>query len=136
MPSRIQPVSLALGLVLGVFCFLAMGQATVPTPLRVEYRPHPRDMVTIKGSLPFTVPTGRILIVTALGSTRTDASNYVALQVDGQDEVTHPGSPGTVSSVEALPVGLRIDAGSIVTMLNGNGQPNVHGRAWGYLADQ
>src|SRR5262245_63933454 len=64
----IHPLSLGLGIVLAGVIFLSMSQATVATPLRVEYLAHPRDCVIIRGGTPYTVPAGRILAVTAVGS--------------------------------------------------------------------
>ena len=52
----LHPGSLALGLILGGIALLAMSQAiVVNSPVRIEYAPHPRDMVTIKGTAPFVV---------------------------------------------------------------------------------
>jgi len=97
----VHPASLALGLVIAGVAFLAMGQATVPMPLRVEYVPHPRDMVQIWEGTPYTVPAGKLFVLTGIGSTGN-----------------HPGycTQGVPSSPMQIPVWLSVNAG-------GNGSP-------------
>jgi len=141
----IHPASLAIGLVLATVCFLSMGQTTIaPTPLgstvRVQYMPQPRDYVQIREGTSYTVPSGRVLAITALGhatgSTNQPSFN-VKLKVNGQEEVTAYYSDNSgVSTVMQLATGLNAHAGEVVEVatLTGGGTP--HGRAWGYLAPQ
>src|SRR5262245_25125751 len=129
----LHPASLALGLVLGGIALLSMSQAIVSTsPIRIEYAPHPRDMVQVREGVPYTVPPGRILVPTALG--KTNGFGFLpALVVNGQTEATviANGADSTSSIIQLSP-GMSIPAGSVVTVTGGAGD----GRAWGYLAPQ
>jgi hypothetical protein len=140
---------LALGLV-GLVAFLS-SQASPPPALlnpasiRVEYMPHPRDYVQIKEGTPYTVPGGKIFVLTALGSHNSQGEAY--LQIDGVEELRvrceqfvfgAGGSPiplGEGISMKRTPIGLTAHAGSVITILAGNGKPDDC-RAWGYLATQ
>lgn len=144
---HLHPVSLALGLVLGGIAFLSMSQAIVVTsPLRIEYAPHPREMVTIRGGTPYVVPPGRVLVLTALGSTdgNAGAAFTVGLLVNGQREVTGFAGTGTVgqhlsdgTTMKAVPLGFTVAAGSTVEVVEIIGsQTPLAIRAWGYLAPQ
>ena len=105
--------------------------------IEVVSDPHPRDNVVISGGMPFVVPSGRLLVVTALGDGVGINSSQV-LFVDGISEVsaveyTAGGSGGGrhwASSVLQLPTpGLTAQSGQTVT-LSGSSS-----RAWGYLVD-
>lgn len=69
-----HPLSAMFGFVVaGVIAFTTSQAAPphmlpVPTTIRIEYAPHPRDMVRIKEGTPYVVPAGRIFVLTALGS--------------------------------------------------------------------
>lgn len=88
-------------------------------------------MVVIKEGAPFVVPQGKILVVTALGSTAN--SIVVDLIVDGQREVQAVANIPTsgAATIGELPAGLTVQAGSTVQASTGS----VFGGAWGYLAD-
>ena len=137
--SRIQPVSLALGLALGVCAILSMSQASViHTPLRVEYMPHPRDMVQIKEGTPFTVPGGKVFVLTGLGSAQAGTTGGAWVMVNGQVELSitsfaQGNTVGNVPSVGEIPTGLTSAPGSTLTV--GSSVAGT-GRAWGYLAQQ
>ena len=142
----IHPLSLALGLVFGGICLLSMGQATfTPTPLgstvRVEYMPHPRDMVTIRGATPYVVPPGKVFVLTGLGTT-TPTAYGASLNVNGVQEIQAPtASPGWNNmTIREVPPGFTVAAGSTIEVCEPNGQPSAcletTPRAWGYLAPQ
>lgn len=134
----LHPASLALGLVLGGIALLSMSQAIVATsPLRIEYAPHPRDMLTIKGGTPYTVPTGKIFVVTALGNIdgSSGSSQIIGLMVNGQRELVT--SSNAITSMASIPTGLTAPSGATVELVEVNGsQELLKTRAWGYLAPQ
>ena len=126
--------SLAAGIVLAGMCFLSMSQATVSTPLRVEYMAHPRDMVQISGLTPYTVPVGKALVITACGSFAL-SGNGVSMLVNGQLQYSVlPDGVNDRRSVQPVPQGFTVPAGSVVTIQAGS--PPDNGRAWGYLVNQ
>ena len=137
----IQPLSLALGLVLATVGFFSMGQATItPSTLgstvRVEYMPHPRDMVQIKGGVPYTVPSGTLLALTALGGSNLGPYDP-RLLINGQAEVIAVSAPtNDTASMKPLPVGLTAQPGSLVEIQDAQGGNPQNYRAWGYLAPQ
>lgn len=58
-------------LTVGVVGLVALTSSQALTPVggfRIEYLPHPRDYVQIKEGTPYTVPVGKLLVVTGLGS--------------------------------------------------------------------
>lgn len=140
MPKlTLHPLSVLAGAAIVGLVFLTSSQALTPVGgYRIEYLPHPRDMVQIKEGVPYTVPAGKIFVLTALGG-----SGYGprVLRVDGIEEslggfynsATYSGVvPG--NSVVEVPIGFTARAGSIVDV--GNGSTGGAGRAWGYLASQ
>jgi hypothetical protein len=138
----LHPTSLALGIAFGFACFLSMGQTTI-TPavlgstVRVEYMPHPRDMVQIRGGTPFTVPAGKLFVLTGIGNTEGGAgsSQIIGLLVNGQREVVT--NSNSVPSVVPIPVGLTATSGSVVELTEVNGSQELSKtRAWGFLAPQ
>ena len=135
-----HPASLALGLALGITILLSMGQVNPMSTrtLNVQYVPHPRDMVQIYGGTPYTVPTGRLFVLTGLGNYAgtTGTPQTVGLLVNGQREVTVAAAESG-PSVKDVPVGFTASAGSIVEVVEviGSQDPSVP-RAWGYLAPQ
>ena len=142
--TRIQPLSVLLGLALAGLCFLTMSQSVVAgNPLRVEYMAHPRDMVQIREGAPFVVPTARLFVLTGLGtSVEYTGGNQVQLYVNGQEEVSvrlssyGSGVENSPSSSDIVPVppGLTAGAGSIITIA-GAGSSLTDARAWGYLSN-
>jgi hypothetical protein len=132
----VHPTSLALGLVFAGVCFISMSQVwPAGQHIIVEYGPSPRDMVQIREGTPFTVPPGKLLVMTALGN--SDAAGIGSiLRVNGTVELTntfvYAQNPPSVCPIAN---GLALPAGSVVEAMNiGGGTAN--GRAWGYLAPQ
>ena len=150
---RFHAGSVFLGLGVALLAVVAMGQRPVDiggTLFRVDYGPHPRDMVVIREGTPYTVPAGRLFVLTALGAVSGDTGSSPPARtrflVDGQDEIvgiskvaisdpafSFPGGTGT--SMQAVPLGFTAQAGSVLTVLFGpSGLTDA--RAWGYLAPQ
>lgn len=106
-----------------------------PALLRVEYVPHPRDYVQIKGTQVYVVPAGKVLVLTAAG--QDVGGGVTQVWIDGQREAsTQNDSSGQWSSVIPFPAGLTVQAGSTVELRNSIGQPSADRRGWGYLANQ
>lgn len=132
--------SLAVGLVLGASVVVAMGFTASQTALgilRVQYTPHPRDMVQIEEGTPYTVPTGKILVVTAVGTPQLLANGITCLYADN-NLVTTAAAVGDLTTIHgsmptmvAMPQGLTLHSGSVVVP---QGPFVGSGRAWGYLA--
>jgi len=141
--TRSHALTLAVGFVLGLVVLVSMGQTAVDrSPIvRVQYMPHPRDMVQIKQGTPYTVPAGRILVITGLGTGAhfTSGKDEVTLKINGvseamtASEVSCFNGDGVGSSMVTVPPGCSATAGSTVEVVEGGGQTS--GRAWGYLAD-
>lgn len=126
-------VSVGVAVALSCVLALSMAQQHVAAPLRVEYMPHPKQMVQIENGGPYTVPAGSLFVLTALG-TQTLNYTHCILFVNGTPRIAHDsyalGGPFTVSQA---PIGLTVPAGSVLTMANTGGVPG--GCAWGYLVD-
>jgi len=127
----LQPLSLVIGVAFSGLVLLSMSQAPPPNAraFNVQYGPDPRDMVQIRYPVPYTVPPGKLLVVTGVGGTAFNGLD--GLRVDGQMELQilqdHTGNP---SSIVPVPLGFTIPAGSVVDA------PWDGGRIWGYLAPQ
>ncbi len=126
--SRIHVFSACFGLALAGLCFLTMAP-TAPSaaPLRMEFVPHPRDMVQIKEGTPYVVPVERIFVVTGLGA---GLGQGATLLVNGTAELQTYATSGI--SILPAPLGLKFPAGSIVTVTTSNGSPV--GRVLGFTA--
>lgn len=131
---QLHPVSLLVGLAGGVIGLLLMSQSavsTLPTG-RVEVGPHPRDMVQIAEGQPYTVPPGKILVVTAVGYI-APGPGTATLKVNGVTALTmHDGSN---LGMRDVPRCLSVQWGNVVEVEDGVA-PYVYSRAWGYLADR
>ena len=125
--------SLVIGVLAATVVLMSMGQSSpVLGPPRIEYGPHPRDMVQIKEGTPYTVPVGRIFVLTGLGSTLT-ASGLTFFKVNGEDLLIggwSGGVGGQTATVAPIPMGCTVAGGSVISLVSGAGQ----GRAWGYLS--
>ena len=83
--------------------------------------------VRIVDGMPYTVPPGRRLVLTAFGSTEGGGKN-ANLRIDGVKEVEVSPTPGA-GIVELPRPGLVVNPGQVVDV----GASGVSGRAWGYL---
>jgi len=129
----IHPGSLLAGVLLTGLALLSMSQTPVlnARTVNVQYLPDPRDYVQIKFGFPYTVPAGKILVVTALGNTDGSGS-FNSLKVDGVPELTAiHGYPQNPPSIAPVATGFSIPAGSVVEV-----DSTSTARAWGYLAPQ
>ena len=133
---RLHPLSAFIGAAIVGLCLLTMSQMRVAgAVIRIEYQPHPIDMVQIKEGTPFTVPTGKVLAITGLGGTRINSFS-IALYVNGTVEASTYISltNGTNDCLVApVPSGLTALPGSVVHVTGGEAAPD-DARAWGYLA--
>lgn len=125
-----------LGAFAGAGALLLMSQAT-PTsaPLRVQYVPSPRDFVQIQQGQPYTVPSGRIFVPTAVGLNQWNGAGTinVGLFINGVPQVmTSVLVASEESSMVAVPAGLSAGPGSVVepNAIAGSG---LTVRCWGYL---
>ncbi|MCY3002962.1 MAG: hypothetical protein NTV21_14265 [Planctomycetota bacterium] len=136
---QLHPASLLSGIGLACLAMLAMGQSPQPATPTLSPRNQPlaviqaRDFVQIRQGQPYTVPTGKILVITALG-TEQDFSGAI-LTVNNTTRVRTVFANGTTgSSVVEVPRGLTMAAGEVVEVINNNPQyPTA--AAWGYLGD-
>jgi len=144
---KMSVVSATLGALLAGAIFVSMAQTTVGTPTRIQYIPHPRDMVQIIGTQAYVVPAGKILTVTGVGRGSMVGSSSVELQVNGATVVSSlhllvSGGMGfaiasNISSVTPMPSGVTVAAGNTVTLIDsqqGGATPDL--LALGYLVSQ
>ena len=116
-----------------------------PVGAQVEYRPHPRDMVQIKEGTTYTVPAGKLFVLTGLGSRNLIGGTFtqITLMVNGAHEVSSFGpyyGNGSAnleggSSVVATPPGFTAPAGALIEVIGDVVSPD-DSRAWGYLANE
>lgn len=133
-PIQIHPVSVLVGVVACLGAVLLTSQiATRPTfpSARFTFGPHPRDFVTIREGLPYTVPSGMVFIPTAIGNTGYHG-RPIRLLVNGAmiESATTDDLP---VSMATLPRAIPIAAGSLVEVQDAT-FPADPCRAWGYLA--
>lgn len=134
MKLHLPSVLASLGVVLLVVLLSSQG-TLVASGFRIEFMPHPRDMVQIREGTAFVVPAGKLFVLTGLGAIMPGPR---ALRVNGVQELSagwHEPGPGIaeVVTVAPVPLGFTVAAGSTVEV--GAGAPNGPGRAWGYLAN-
>ena len=86
-------------------------------------RPHPRDFVRIQQGADFTVPAGRILVISAMAFADNPGANafYQTIEVNGTPILSEYGHHGSHYSAEthdqkitAIPHGVAIPAGDVV----------------------
>ncbi len=90
-PIQMHPASALVGLcaALAVFGLTSMVQTTRPIvlelkgPVRVEGIPTPQQMVRVVEGSPFTVPVGKLLVVTGTGATGWNPSSGLSIKFDG-----------------------------------------------------
>lgn len=110
-------------------------QPTFPSA-RFQYGPHPRDFVRLVEGTPYTVPAGKLMVITALGGSQQAGSVPVTLQVNGVDVqgVFADCYYITPASMRTLPRFVTATAGDVVTLVGAAAGPDA--RAWGYLLDR
>ena len=135
MKITLHPGSAVVGAVLVAAPFVLMSfQAEVawprqvPIPVSVQEMPDPHDMVVIREEDgPYTVPPGKLFVLTGLGGT-PQCGSAAHLSVNGVPEVKSPLSDHVVGEV---PIGFTAKGGDVLTFALNQG----HARAWGYLVD-
>ncbi len=139
---EVHPLSALVGA--GVLAVVLLGTSAVQAPerpLRVRVvgpveiaAPAPADYVRIIEGVPYTVPMGRALVVTAIG--KDGGKNSVELSVDGDSVVSsfNLNESSESVSMREIPPGLVVQGGSVVT-LDAKTVATPDGRAWGYLVD-
>ena len=134
-PLQLHPLSALVGLAVATLALLAMSQATagsnrINRELLVAYGPHARDMVVIREGTPYTVPHGKLLVMTAIGNSGfiQMASTFL---VNGVPEGASAlgGCWPSMPTIHRLPPGHAVPAGSVVEVVS----DGTVGRAWGYL---
>lgn len=88
-PLVLHPASIAVGALACGVLFLSMSQGgtlQAPMPLRVEYMPHPRDIVKIENGTQFTVPAGKIFTLMGGGGRGLQGLSGVYFGVAGTVE--------------------------------------------------
>ncbi len=132
-PLVIHRSSFLLGLAIAAVGFLVAAQSTPPPgPPRIEYGPHPRDMVQVAQGVPYVVPAGKLFVLTGLGG--AENGGYCTLSVDGiiQASVCNSCTTAPGSQISAVPPGFTVVAGATITVFTNSGGASA--RAWGYLA--
>jgi len=132
MKLTLHPGSAIAGAVLVAAPFLLMSAQTeiawprhVPIPVSVQELPTPQDMVVLREEDgPYTVPEGKLFVLTAFGATATATP---LLDVDGVREIK------SNYALEPLALGFTVEAGAVITM--DSQTSGAQSRAWGYLVD-
>lgn len=142
-----RPIQLHLpSLVAGVAaCALALVSLGYAAPQAKNAPPTPpANVVIIRESVPFTVPKGKVFVLTALGTASfTGGPLLCTLKLNGEVELTggtvQMGVGGTAlfsgSTVTAVAPGFKAAADSKLEVED-NIREKFDGRAWGYLVPE
>jgi hypothetical protein len=141
----IHPFSALIGAAIVCLTMLTVGAVTVQgssstrdvSAIEVVSDPHPRDFVRIVEGVPFTVPAGKILVVTGMGwHTPGYGTHQLSVFVDGVSiyaEVVAWETAGTHNLGLEIPTpGIAVAAGAVVTTASTYAN---YGLALGYLVD-
>lgn len=137
MKLHVPSALLALGLA-SLVAFLS-SQASPPPALlnpasiRVEYMPHPRDMVQITQGTPYVVPPGKLFVLTALGIINGVQVSAVLTVDGGVQAIALPPGSSAGTQPASVATGLTVAAGSVIDL---SAPAPASSRAWGYLANQ
>ena len=123
------------GLAAGIFGLVSMTTAPPYHVLHIQTEgvPTPNQMMRVVEGTPFTVPGGKVFVLTGLGESGTGGGT-TTLSVDGVPEVSGNLTSScwpTLPSILPVASGFAVQAGSVVEV-TGAGSAS---RAWGYLAD-
>lgn len=129
---RLHFQSVVVGVVAVSIILVSMSQAPVGSSNapRIEYGPHPRDMVQIRQGTPYLVPAGQVFVLTGLGGVQPTQAQLGTLRVNGQVELGYLADHSP--SVASVPTGFTVAAGSTIEVSGPIGGPEA--RAWGYLS--
>lgn len=133
----IHALSLALGGLLALVAFLALGAAPAPPPgqsFRIEYGPLPKDMVRLSGS--YVVPPGKVFVLTGAGRVGGGAGPEV--RVDGTVELllTSIAQWGDADATLLLiPANFVVGSGSTIEIGSSSTPADPNARGLGFLAN-
>ncbi len=143
-PVSIHPFSALAGAALLGLVLLATGAVQTAVPIvkltrpfpgtiQVEGIPTPQQMMRVAEGQPFTVPTGKLFVVTGLGMAQVVAGYGAHLRFDGQPVVSFYWS-GEVATFVPIPPGFVATAGTVVSADSASGS-GTNAVATGYLVD-
>ena len=107
--------------------FVSVRVLEVPT---LEIAPHPRDAIRVVEGVPFTVPAGRILMMTGLIQV-TGSDTVVSASINGV-KVLRAMNHESVGGVVEIPFGLTAGAGDVVDVVSSS---VLSSGLLGYLVD-
>jgi len=124
--TLIVPAALAAGVLIGGYFTApagaqAVGLASVPIvvrgPVQVEGVPTPQQMMRVKQGTPFTVPAGKLFVVTGVGAeTMSQGADYIAIVIfDGLDAWATSIAANGAAIDGHVPAGLVAQQGQVVT---------------------
>ena len=125
MKFEVHPTSALFGAVAATLLLLALSAQTFtatpipPLEIRVEGIPAPDQLVRIEGGQPFTVPTGKTLVIT--GTACSTLSVAVSVEVDGVPRLL-----GSFGGQNSFSPGYAVQADSVVQAVNTSAT-----RSWG-----
>lgn len=136
---RFHPASLAVGAVVAAAVFVCMSQIVAPAAFpsgRFQFGPHPRDFVRIDEGAPYTVPPGKVLILTAVGRPRLQGNQPAIVSVNGQ---VIAGAAPTLNtsapcSMKSIPRFAVAHASDVVASFGNQPQPSA--RVLGFLVGE
>lgn len=145
---RLQPLTLSLGVLLGVLSVLSLGafqqadyQLQPPHPhaavfgglgpVQVEGVPTPQQMMRVVEGQPFAVPAGKVLVCTGVGRVG-NVNAPLDIRFDGSNVLVVWATQST-SQLAAIPQGLVAASGVSVSVFDNGG--SQEGVLLGYLAD-
>ena len=135
--------SVVVGLGIAALIGVTMGQQGIGPPgvdvriLEPTLDDPVRNAVIVVEGQPYTVPSGRLLVLTAMGSSQVNTgSSSTSLRINGTQhaDAWWPTSDAT-TSILPLPSPLVAPSGTTVEVINGAPGVPDDARAWGYLAD-
>ena len=139
----IHPFSALIGAAIVCLTMLTVGAVTVQgssstrdvSAIENVNEPHPRDFVRIDEGTPYTVPTGKILVITGCGALDGNGSRRGQIQFNGIPIVgfTLAGvNFGASSPVVTFSTGFAAPSGTVVSLAHNAWDPIL---CWGYLVD-
>lgn len=148
MPRTItlHPLSLLIGAGFTVLGLVAMAQAPAAKRPAASHDTdflqvaHPRDWIIVRPGQPFTVPAGKLFVLTAIGQSGPPSQTNNSVDFNGVREASSldlstyaNAQTWDSATIRPVPVGCSAVAGTLIEVFPSNvGSP---ARAWGYLVD-
>jgi len=138
----IHPFSALIGAALVCLTMLTVGAIAVQgssstrdvSAIEIVSDPHPRDFVRVVEDAPFTVPIGRILVVTGMGMEGSVDSTWLTCMLNGSPVlITYSNTDKAGAFHHPISRGLTAMAGDAVFV--DSSHPSVKGILLGYLVD-